>query len=95
MGLNIVIYKALNGLAEIKACYCKVRNIQTTKIYHDKTEIYTLTYNVIIEKDTQEVENKHYGNIQQATPILNGWKASYEHLKEELTKENLDFTDVL
>ena len=95
MGLNIVAFKALNGLAEIKGCYCKIRDITTSKVYHDKTEIYTLSYNVIVEKETIALDRKHYSDIQQATPILNSWKAAYEHLKEELTKENLEFTDVL
>ena len=93
MGIDIAVVKVLDNLAEVKECYCKVRDMTCSKMYNDKIAIFTINYSAIIEKDSKQIELKRYRTEQQHTPFADIWACCYSHLKENLTKEGIQHTD--
>ena len=92
MGIEADKYFVLRGKATLGKCYIRVRDIATTKENGSHTFRYcidVLVDDVLVTRDAKFLERSD-------VPITeNSWKVSYDHLKEELTKQGITFTDVL
>lgn len=92
MGIEANNYFVLRGKATIGKCYIRVRDINTTKENGAHTFRYyidVLVDDVLVTRDAKFLERSDVPVIE------NSWKVSYDHLKEELTKQGITFTDVL
>ena len=92
MGIEADKYFVMRGKATLGKCYIRVRDINTTK----ENDFHTFRYNIDVLVDgvliTRDVKFLERSDV----PIIeNGWKVSYDHLKEELTKQGITFIDVL
>ena len=92
MGIEADKYFVMRGKATIGKCYIRVRDINTTK----NNDIHTFQYRIDVLADSELVTTEFKFLERSNVPIIeNGWKVSYDHLKEELTKQGITFTDVL
>lgn len=92
MGIDADKYFTLGGLATIGKCYLRVKDFNNTKengIHIFKYSIDILVNGSLITKDIKFIQPSD-------VPITeNNWKLAYDHLKAELTKQGITFTDVL
>lgn len=90
MGIDCDKYLTLNGLATINKCYIRVKDFKNTKAHGVHTFEYAveiLVNNVIL---TKEFKSTSPSNV----PITeDNWKFAYNHVKAELTKQGITFTD--
>lgn len=94
MGLTVNSFPIMRGVAVVDNVYINIRDLKTTKQIIDNTihEFY-FVYQVIKEERIIET-NLLMKNSSEAFEA-NIWDLAYKYLKEELTGQNLEFTDVL
>lgn len=91
MGVEADKYFVMHGKATIGKCYIRVRDINNTK----ENDSHTFRYNIEVLADGVLVTKDIKFLERSDVPITeNSWKISYDHLKEELTKQGITFTDV-
>ena len=92
MGIEADKYFVMRGKATIGKCYIRVRDISTTK----ENNVHTFRYRVDVLADSVLVTTEFKFLERSDVPITgDSWKMSYDHLKEELTKQGITFTDIL
>lgn len=94
MGLTVNSFPIMGGIAVVDNVYINIRDIRTTKQIIDNTihEFY-FVYQVI--KEERIIETKLLMKNSSEAFVANLWDLAYKYLKEELTGQNLEFTDVL
>jgi hypothetical protein len=94
MGLTVNSFPIMRGVAVVDNVYINIRDIRTTKQIIDNTihEFY-FVYQVI--KEERIIETKLLMKNSSEAFVANLWDLAYKYLKEELTGQNLEFTDVL
>lgn len=90
MGINVNYYKILGDVAKIESPYLRVRDIKVTKI---STNIFEYTYKLEILLNGAEVHSERNLFVKPNVSDLSNWKLAYDHLKAELTKRGITFTD--
>jgi len=90
MGIDADKYFVMNGLATLGNCYIRVKDFNNTKTNGNHTFRYSVEILVNGNLTTTDVKFLPMA----AAPITeNNWKLAYDHLKEELTKQGITFTD--
>ena len=94
MGLTVNSFPIMRGVAVVDNVYINIRDLKTTKQIIDNTihEFY-FVYQVI--KEERIIETKLLMKNSSEVFEANIWDLAYKYLKEELTGQNLEFTDVL
>ena len=94
MGLTVNSFPIMRGVALVDNVYINIRDLKTTKQIIDNTihEFY-FVYQVI--KEERIIETKLLMKNSSEAFEANIWDLAYKYLKEELTGQNLEFTDVL
>lgn len=94
MGLTVNSFPIMRGVAVVDNVYINIRDLKTTKQIIDNTihEFY-FVYQVI--KEERIIETKLLMKNSSEAFEANIWDLAYKYLKEELTGQNLKFTDVL
>jgi|TARA_Y100000389_G_scaffold98599_1_gene95260 hypothetical protein len=94
MGLTVNSFPIMRGVAVVDNVYINIRDLKTTKQIIDNTihEFY-FVYQVI--KEERIIETKLLMKNSSEAFEANIWDLAYKYLKEELTGQNLEFTDVL
>lgn len=92
MGINVNYYTILGDVAKVQNPYLRVRDITVTKV--DDT-IFEYRYKLELLLNNIEVYSERKLFNQSKVSDLSNWKLAYDHLKAELTKQGITFTDVL
>jgi len=90
MGINVNYYKILGDVAKIENPYLRVRDIAVTKLAEN---IFEYTYKLEILLNGSEVHSERKQFVKPNVIDLSNWKLAYDHLKAELTKRGITFTD--
>ena len=100
MGLTITSLPVYDNLTSIQDVYLNIRDIRTTKelsldISNQEIAIYKLEFLYFIKKDNKHIKSGLITKTSE-TPYNNDlWNLSYAVMKEDLTNQNLSFTDNL
>ena len=89
MGLDIAKITFME-VVDVLTSYCKIRNIVLSK--RDATGVFTICYEAIFTKDDKEFIRRCY-STEQAEIYENPWLSAYTNLRENLTKEGIQYTD--
>ena len=88
MGLDIEKITIMD-VVEVTDVYCKVKNMNLVK---KDTGIFSLTYYAGFIKDSRVILEKPY-TIEQEAVFTEPWVEAYNHFKEELTKDGINYQD--
>ena len=89
MGIDADKYFVMNGLATLGNCYIRVKDFNNTKI--DGNHTFRDSVEILVNGKLTTADMKF---LQMTAPITgNNWQLAYDHLKEELTKQGITFTD--
>ena len=94
MGLTVNSFPIMRGVAVVDNVYINIRDLKTTKqIIDNSIHEFYFVYQVI--KEERIIETKLLMKNSSEAFVANLWDLAYKYLKEELTGQNLEFTDVL
>ena len=94
MGLTVNSFPIMRGVAVVDNVYINIRDLKTTKqIIDNSIHEFYFVYQVI--KEERIIETKLLMKNSSEAFEANIWDLAYKYLKEELTGQNLEFTDVL
>lgn len=89
MGINANKYTILGGAATIDKCYLRVRDFKNNKSI---TNTFTFQYSIeVLVNDVLVFTD--YKVLTNPKTTESDWKMSYDHLKADLTKQGITFTD--
>ena len=94
MGLTVNSFPIMGGIAVVDNVYINIRDIRTTKQIIDNT-IHEFYFVYQVKKEERIIETKLLMKNSSEAFVANLWDLAYKYLKEELTGQNLEFTDVL
>ena len=90
MGVDAVNYNVLQNAASIASPYLRLRDLRCDKL---NSSSYQYNYRIDIIVTTGIVHQEHVNFTTTTAPDKNLWTICYEHLKSELTKNSITYTD--